>query len=345
MSAQIAAGTEGSLPTAAGEADTREPREGLPNGVTREERNAAVQGNDGSVALENPNAYDQNPVATRSSTSTSPGDGGVFLGAVEPPYDNLPQPSANVISQEPRTQPVQTPERRDTRRTPTPTSSVRVQEFYSAESTEGGEGRDHGGVRWMARFTEFLRTSFAATATRGAHGIDRALDNLGLAPAQPEFQEGRVMRTRSSPVRFSPPEDFPQAPSQGRPPAPPSWTGTEQPAPLFAPQQMAQLRQAQRDFPQLYGPAVSEGDSDRSSRLQAEVQRQLEEYTSRYQTQITSLVREVQMLRAERDEWQARSMSRGNQEELQVQVDPTVPQGNPQHLPQREVAPLPLMNP
>ena len=59
MSAQIAAGTEGSLPTAAGEADTREPREGLPNGVTREERNAAVQGNDGSVALENPNAYDQ----------------------------------------------------------------------------------------------------------------------------------------------------------------------------------------------------------------------------------------------------------------------------------------------
>ena len=340
MSAQNAAGTEGSLSTTAGDADNREPREGLPNGVTREERNVGVQGNDGSVALENPNAYDQNPVATRSSTSTSPGDGGVFLGAVEPPYDNLPQPSANVISQEPRTQPVQTPERRETRRTPTPTSSVRVQQFYSAESTEGGDGRDHGGVRWMARFTEFLRTSIAATATRGAHGIDRALDNLGLAPAQPEFSEGRVMRTRTSPVRFSPPEDFPQTTG---PPAPTSWTGTEQPTPLFGPQQMAQLRQAQRDFPQLYGPAVSEGDSDRSSRLQAEVQRQLEEYTSRYQTQITSLVREVQMLRAERDEWQARSMSRGNQGELHnVPVDPTVPQGNPQHLPQREVAPLPL---
>ena len=105
---------------------------------------------------------------------------------------------------------------------------------------------------------------------------------------------------------------------------------------------MAQLRQAQRDFPQLYGPAVSEGDSERSSRLQAEVQRQLEEYTSRYQQQITSLVREVQMLRAERDEWQARSESRGNHEEPQGQVDPAVPQGNPQHLPQRGVAPLPL---
>ena len=126
MSAQNAAGSEGLPTTNAGEAGARVQRTGLPNGVSYEERVVESQGNDGLVALENPNTHDLNPSATRPSSSTSPVDGGVFLSAVEPPYDDLPEPSASVITPEPRVQPVQTPERRELRRSPTPTSSVRV---------------------------------------------------------------------------------------------------------------------------------------------------------------------------------------------------------------------------
>ena len=336
MSAQDAAIAEGVPSTSTG--GVRDPQTALLNGVTHVER---FVGPDGPTVMENPNLYDPNPGPSRPSPSTSVTAGGVFLGQVEPAYDGQPDPSANVITQAQPVQPARTPERRDMRRASTPASSVRVQEFYSAESTGTGDGRDAGGVRWMARFTEMLRT----TATRGAHGLDRVLDNLGLNHQVPHH-EGRMLRTTSSPVRFSPPEELPAPSADAGLQVPPSWTTTPPQEPLFGDAQMAQLRQAQRDYPQIYGyPAASEGDSERSSRLQAEVQRQLEEYTARYQTQISGLVREVQMLRAERDEWRARSVPRGIHEDPRnVPGDPTVPQGNPQHLPTREVAPLPVEN-
>ena len=47
--------------------------------------------------------------------------------------------------------------------------------------------------------------------------------------------------------------------------------------PLFERAQLERMRQARRDHPLIYGQA-SEVGSDNSSRLQAEVQRQLEEY-------------------------------------------------------------------
>ena len=56
----------------------------------------------------------------------------------------------------------------------------------------------------------------------------------------------------------------------------------------------------------IYGYS-SEVGSDHSSRLQAEVQRQLEEYTSKYQEELRSLQVEVERLRLERREWEMRA--------------------------------------
>ena len=173
--------------------------------------------------------------------------------------------------------------------------------------------------------------------------MDRVLDNLGLTNPPPGSQDGRMLRAVTSPVRFSPPEELPQPRETSGPPVPTSWASTMPQPPLFGPNQVAQMRQAQRDFPQIYGyQAASEGDSDRSSRLQAEVQRQLDEYISRHQSQMSTLMREVQTLRAEREEWRARATYGelgGNPQSLSV--DPGVPRGSSQHLPPGDSAPLP----
>ena len=299
------------------------------NGVPAVDRQSQIPWESG-VFAENPNSYDPNPGTIRQSATGNPSPGQMFLGNVEPPYGNLQDASTNV-SQGAREQGPTTPARREPRSATTPTRSpVRVQEFYTAEQEEGIQAVDQGGVRWMARFTEFLRT----TASRGVTGVDRMLDNLGfmhpnvsMIPTDP-----RMQRSLSSPVRFSPPEQLPEQREQVGPPVPLSWASHQQNAPLFSPAQMAQLRQAQRDHPHIYGyPAASEGESDRSSRLQAEVQRQLEEYTNKYQTQMQGLLQEVEALRAERRHWQLRVADQGDPQLLRP--DPTVPQGNPQHQP------------
>eukprot|EP00439_Symbiodinium_sp_Y106_P048401 s8284_g6.t1 len=80
-------------------------------------------------------------------------------------------------------------------------------------------------------------------------------------------------------LNFSPPEElYPQG--QSLPPIPTSWA-TAQTQPLFNEGQVSQMRQARRDHPLLYGQASST-ESEHSSRLQAEVQRQLEEYTVKH---------------------------------------------------------------
>ena len=308
------------------------------NGVPAAVRASTNPGESGVPLVENPNLHDPSPGMIRQPAAGDPASGQMFLGTAEPPYGDIPDTGARVISQGAREVGVSTPTRREPRTTPTPTrSAVRVQEFYTAEQGEGLRAGDQGGVRWMTRFTEFLRT----TASRGVIGVDRVLDNLGLSHQNVSMipSDSRMQRSVSSPLRFSPPEQLPDQQNVG-PPVPLSWAGHQQNAPLFGPAQVAQFRQAQRDHPQIYGyPPGSEGDSDRSSRLQAEVQRQLEEYTLRYQTQMQGLLQEVEALRAERRQWQLHVADQGDPR--QHRPDPTVPQGNPQHQPLQRPVQLP----
>ena len=328
MSAQDATNAPSEV-TPAMRDDAPRPSSGLLNGVSTTERLADTAGSERAVMLENPNVHDPNPGGTRPQTATSPTPGEVFLGAVEPNYGLNPDVGASVITQEVSTQGMLTPVNRESRRTPPPPEAVRVQEFYTAES-EAQDGREQSGVRWMARFTEFLRL----TASRGASSVDRVLDNLGLTNPHAVPQDGRMVRAIGSPMRFSPPEDLPPHVPQRGPPAPNSWATATSTAPLFGPAQAAQMRQSQREHPQIYGYHAASEDSDRSSRLQAEVQRQLDEYTTRYQQQMNALLQEVQMLRAEREQWHTRGpTSAAGHDPQNLQADPTVPQGNPQHLP------------
>ena len=87
----------------------------------------------------------------------------------------------------------------------------------------------------------------------------------------------------------------------------------------------------------------SEGESDRSSRLQAEVQKQLEEYKAKQQLEVDRLQREIQQLRAERE--QARGVIGQHQGPATVPQSRVVPEGNlgqhqgPTTVPQSRVVP------
>ena len=177
-----------------------------------------------------------------------------------------------------------------------PTLVPQAQEFFTAESRTAVSPEQHP-MRWTTRVTEFFRT----TAHRGVLGVDRLLDNLG-------FQNGHVQpgtmltgRAMERTVHISPPEQLPERrASPIAPPVPVSWAGSVMEPPLFERAQLERMRQARRDHPLIYGQA-SEVGSDNSSRLQAEVQRQLEEYAARYQDQVRSLQDEVQRLRENRE--------------------------------------------
>ena len=57
------------------------------------------------------------------------------------------------------------------------------------------------------------------------------------------------------------------------------------------------MRRSQIEYPQLYGPSqLSDGGSEPSSRLQAEVQRQLEEYKVRQQAEVDRLQQEISVM-------------------------------------------------
>ena len=203
-------------------------------------------------------------------------------------------------------------------------STVTVQEYFSAESRTATN--EQQGVRWMARFTEFLRT----TANRGASGVDRVLDGLGIPPIHPETTQAsrfapmpRTSATQATMVVYSPPEELPSTSRRSVAPRPRSWDGPQATeAPLFGPAQLDRMRQAQLEYPHIYGQ-TSEGGSEHSSRLQAEVQRQLEEYSARHQAEMQRMAVEVQQLKMEKEQWEMRAKSlldaevqRSNQETL-----------------------------
>ena len=229
----------------------------------------------------NPNLFDPAPVTAvefLSGVNTAAAEPDV----VDPAYGAAPDMEARATTtlQPP---PVSPPEPMSSVVTPPSGSTVRVQEFYSAESRQ--ERTERSGFQWMARITEFLRT----TATRSATNVDRMLDNLGFPHIQPQTQNEGVV--------FSPPQDL--QPRTLVPAMPASWSTMRGQTSLFSEEQLAQMRSSQRNHPQIYGP-LSDGESDRSSRLQAEVQRQMEEYMQKHQSEVKRLQREVLELRQER---------------------------------------------
>ena len=204
--------------------------------------------------MENPNLQDQPAVPIMTPPARNLASGEVFMGFTEPPYGNVLETQAAAAVLNGQATPARTPPGREPMSSSTPTSAtVRVQEFYTAQQTPAQEGRDVSGVRWIARFTEFLRT----TATRGAMGMDRMMDNLGLnQPNVTNVTQGGTM-VRASNMQFSPPEHLPQTADPRGPPIPPSWAppaATAHSAPLFSSAQMAQFRQAQAEYPHIYGP-------------------------------------------------------------------------------------------
>ncbi|CAE7449901.1 unnamed protein product [Symbiodinium sp. CCMP2456] len=267
------------------------------NGTT-EPRGSDPSGESVLASLENPNLLDTvqlgdrpGPLQPLTTASSQP-------HSAEPQYAT-PDPGARVITTVERNfSTEQTASQQPT--TPT-SSSVRVQEFFATQTSQSPPG-DTQGVRWMARFSEFLRT----TASRGAMGVDRMLDGLGIPPLPVQQRVARVASTNALRLNVSPPEDLTSPPTQA-PAIPGSWSVATPPqAPLFGPLEMAQMRQAQMNYPQIYGPlqgpSLPSEDSERSSRLLAEVQRQLEEYENKYKSEVERLELEVVRMREERDQ-------------------------------------------
>ena len=155
---------------------------GLANGVTTAERLQTKNEGVDNRGVENPNLLDQPPLREPQ------GDARQVLPATqpvsvhtEPPYEE-PHRNANVKNAKAgMTDAVAHVAPADPTGAPmTPASStVRVQEYYTAETRS--TTAEQQGVRWMTRDTEFLQR----TASRGATGVERVLDGLGI-PVHPE---------------------------------------------------------------------------------------------------------------------------------------------------------------
>ena len=266
----------------------------LPNGVIPAVYDSAPMGTSTSDVNENPNMGERTLPVDAVLTTTATEHVAPPPHMVDPPYERAPEPGASVFT--PNVPAGDNGWQQNNLSPQTPTSAIHVQEFYSAQT--GPTGSEVQGVRWMARFSEFLRS----TATRGAQGMDRMLDGLGIPPL-PQ-REARITPSPSQRPNISPPEDLPQPVAQP-PPDPGSWNAPRQitdAAPLFGQQELMQMR-AQLEYPQLYGPSyVSDGGSEHSSRLQAEIQRQLEDYKARQQQEVERLQSEIRMLKEERDQ-------------------------------------------
>ena len=280
------------------------------NGVTSASQQAGSSSGVGEhVALGNPNIYDPAPQTEQDLVSGTTTSTELRPDVADPPYGE-PHQGATVISPTANgvlTTPTSAHARPDVLTTPGAPATVRVQEFFSAESTVSTH--EDRNVRWMTRFTELMR----AAATRGASSWDRVMDNLGMQPGPPATSNPGMSlfsgRTREVHMNFSPPEELPQSSTRNMQP-PTSWTSASAQQPLFSQTQVAQLRQSQREHPLLYGQP-SEVGSDHSSRLQAEVQRQMEEYTMKYQDELRALQSEVQKLRGEKRELELRASTAG----------------------------------
>ena len=245
---------------------------------------------------------------THSGNQQGPSD-------LHPPYEQGEMVNAGMPVQT-QTPTPSVPVERVERSVPSPVEpAVQTHEFFSAESRTTSSPVQQN-VRWFSRVTEFLRT----TASRSVNGVDRMLDNLGFQHVHVTSsfagqQGGHEFARASMQAQTSPP---PMAP-----PVPLSWSGPERrEQSLFTREQLERLRQARRDHPLLYGQPSEEG-SENSSRLQAEVQRQMEEYALRYQSQVRDLQQEVMQLRRERSEWSQQRVSGQPQGNL-----PVSPPGN-----------------
>ena len=224
---------------------------GVEPSVRVEQQGAELSG----LPLENPNVYDPSPampMLPHAEGRTIPSEGQAAIP--EPPYGLQPNRSANVLTTEAPVNNMMTPPRTMQRSSPSPTGSVQVQEFFTAESRTTSGVEEQGGVRWMTRVSELLRT----TVSRGAHGVDRMLDSLGLHAQQQPPQAARRLQGPSHQLPgISPPEEL--AGSLRPMPVPDTWNvAVVQPQPpLFGPAQIAQMRQSQQEYPHLYGRPMS----------------------------------------------------------------------------------------
>ena len=222
------------------------------------------------------------------------------------------------------------------------TRTFDVEVMYGAAGEQGPAV-----VRWVARLTDFLRTT--ATAAAGAGGFqERVLEGLGMtgtqgspspqqtltSPQQQQFQQHgqqphhqqyapqqqqlqqqapqqqqlisapqqvmspAVRRGLAQVLNFSPPEELPS------PPRVPRYQGDRA---LFSGEQLQRLRALEMEAPTLYGmPANPEhgSASTASSAVQAEVQRQLQEFMQHHRGETAELRQQVERLKQERQELQ-----------------------------------------
>ena len=132
--------------------------ERLPNGVNSGSQVVASGGASRDLHGENPNMFDPAPIpAARQPVEVQEPRAQEMPGPAHPPYEQGLQQNLAQAAQRPV--PLSLEHGRNVRTPSTPTSAVRVQEFFSAESRSSSVGQEQQGVRWMARFTEFLRTT------------------------------------------------------------------------------------------------------------------------------------------------------------------------------------------
>ena len=189
-------------------------------------------------------------------------------------------------------------------------------------------------VRWVARLTDFLRTT--ATAATGSGGFqERVMEGLGLTGTQgsPSPQQALTSPQQQHPLQGHPHQQLMVAPQQMQQVSPQGAVTPavrrnvvqalnfsppeELPAPLRPPRQDAALltgEQLQRlrtlelealEAPALYGAPADHGSaSTASSAVQAEVQRQLRDFMNQHRTEATTLRQQVEQLKREKHDLQ-----------------------------------------
>ena len=172
----------------------------LPNGVSSGSQQS-TGGASRALHGDNPHVFDPAPATTaRQPTGAQTTGAQELQGPDHPPYGQGLQQELAQAAQQPR--PLSLVHGRSVATPQTLRSAVRVQKLFSAESRTSSVGQEQQGVRWMARFTEFLRT----TASRGATRMDRMLEPFGIqhgghgAPLR--VQQGSGVQHQ---INFSPP--------------------------------------------------------------------------------------------------------------------------------------------
>ena len=189
-----------------------------------------------------------------------------------------------------------------------------IQRVTTGHVENAGDPSQPQVVRWVSRLTEFLRT----TAARGVSSMDRVMEDIGMSPMVPSRMSPTPPRSGSRmgqqalmsgqgglphAMEISPPEELTSGLA-----IPATWAQAraQRGSALFEPGELNQLQRLQARSSLLVGspvpPQPSDGNSTSSSNnLQAEVQRQLDEYSQRQRLEMQRLQQEIFNLRAERD--------------------------------------------